>query len=110
MKFDARTEHSPEKKEAFVAWLTGETASMFERADGDRERLKAAVFLFSNRAREAGLLEAEVADTLGVSIARAALSKEEEEAVLDFAETIDPLATAVYAGHGEQNPWWKFWS
>lgn len=109
MKFDARTEHSPEKKEAFVAWLIVETVSMFERANGEHESLNAAVFLFSNRAREAGISESEVAEALGVSIARAALSKEEEEAVLDNAETFDPLAAAIHSVPTTPKAWWRFW-
>jgi hypothetical protein len=111
MKFDARVEYSPEKKKAFIAWATEETASMFKRAKGDREGLKSAVFLFSNRVREAGITESEVAEVLGVSVARAALSEEEEaDVVLTCAERFDPLAAAVHSGQLERKSWWRFWS
>ena len=110
MKFDARIEKSPEKKEAFAAWLTAETTSTLQRASGDPEGLKAAAFLFANRAREAGMAEHEVAEVIGVSIARAGLQEADEDAVLDFVEAFDPIGTAVYPAPEIRKPWWRFWS
>jgi len=110
MKFDARADNSPERKEAFVRWLTGETISTFQRSAEDPEGLKAATFLFVNRGREAGLELSEIAEVLGVSIARAGLPKKDEDLVLDWAEALDPLASAVHSGQAERKSWWKFWS
>lgn len=110
MKFDARTESSPEKKEAFVRWLSHETVSSFQHAANSREGLEAAAFLYVCRGREAGLSEGEIAEILGVSIARAGLSEAAEDIVLDHAEVFDQVATAVYADQPPQRPWWKFWA
>jgi len=110
MKFDARTEHSPEKKEAFLAWFTSETISTFVRSRGDPEGLKTAAFLFVNRAREAGIPEADIAKVLGISVARASLSSQDEGVVLDRADALDPLAEAVFSRASRRKPWWRFWS
>jgi hypothetical protein len=109
MKFDARQPHSPEEKEAFVAWLRGETISTFQRSAGDAEGLKAAAFLVANRAREAGLVDSEVGEIVGVAIARSRLDQKEEEFVLDCVDAFDPLATAVYLADRASKPWWRFW-
>lgn len=109
MKFDARIETSPEKKDAFVAWLTRETVSTFERSVGDAEGLKSCVFLAVNRAHEAGITSNETARLVGISSARAHLSTEDEEVVLDWLEALDPIAKAAHADHGERKPWWKIW-
>jgi hypothetical protein len=110
MKFDARSEKSPEKKDAFVAWLTTATVSTLQTAGGDPEKLKAAAFLFANRAREAGLAEQDVAEIIGVGVARAGLSPADEDALLEFVETFDPIAMAVHASPKIQKRWWRFWS
>ncbi len=109
MKFDARVAKSPEKKEAFVAWLTGETVSILQRAGEDPEKLKSATFLFMNRARESGIAELEIAEIIGVSIARAGLRKEDEEVVLDYVEAFDSLATATHSNSPQRKSWWRFW-
>ena len=101
MKFDARSDASPEKKEAFTAWLVAETASMLRRAAGDSEALKAAVFLYLNRAYEAGLQPNEVTDLLGIgpksAMSLAALVKKDEESVLAAFDALDALAEAVHS-------------
>ena len=110
MKFDARIEKSAEKKAAFVAWLTAETFSTLQCAGGDPEKLKAAAFLFANRAREAGMAESDVAEIIGVSAARAGLRAADEDVVFNFVEAFDPIATAVHATPEIRNPWWRFWA
>src|SRR5690242_9639767 len=107
MKFDARANNSPEMKSAFIAWLVDQTISAFARAGGDHEGLKSSVFLTTNRAREAGLNSEGTAKIVGVSIAGANLSSEQEAIVLRWLETFDPIATAI---HEPAKPWWKFWA
>jgi len=109
MKFDARKEHSVEQRKAFIEWLTTETISSFQRAERDQERLKAAAFLFANRAREAGVADSEVAEVLGISIARAGLSQTDEEFVADCFDTSDQLVAPVFSRAANSKPLWKLW-
>jgi hypothetical protein len=97
-------------KAASVAWLTDETASSLQLAANNDEGLRAAAFLFTNRAREAGLTTDEMATILGISIARANLTERAEASVLDTVESLDPIATAVHAIDPAPKPRWKFWS
>lgn len=126
MKFNARLRHSPAERAEFVDWLIAETTSTLKRANGDDEAFRAYVFLAVNRAYEAGLLESELAQTIGKSIARAGLCPEEEARVLYWLEFLAPIAQAAQrtaaarASRGEpgipespqtnKRPWWKFWS
>jgi hypothetical protein len=79
MKFNARVDSSPDAKRAFVAWLVDGTTSSLRKVAGDVEALKAAVFLYLNRAYEAGLHAEEITDLLGIGpqnvMSRASLSK-----------------------------------
>ena len=104
MKFDARQDLSPEKKAAFIAWLTAETTSTFQRAMGDREGLKTFVFLAVNRAHEAGLTSSESAKIVGASSGRAALCPKDEEWVFDWLEVLDPIAAATHTRRGPDEP------
>jgi len=96
-------------KAAFIAWLTDETAPSFQRAVNNDEGLKAAAFLFLNRAREAALTTDELGTIIGISIARANLTERAEASVLDTVESLDPIANAVHAINPARKPWWKFW-
>ncbi|HEY6166875.1 MAG TPA: hypothetical protein VI454_02460 [Verrucomicrobiae bacterium] len=102
MKFDARTDSSPEKKTAFTAWLLEETISTLRRSAGDPEGLKTAVFLYFNRAYEAGIPPDEVTDLLGVgpasAMSPASLSKKDKECVLAAFEVLNGLIEAVHSG------------
>src|SRR4051794_15823045 len=95
MKFDARIDRSPEKKAAFVAWLSDETVSGLARAAGNSEALKAVVFLYLNRAYEAGLPADEITDMLGIgpksAMSRASLSQKDEQSVLAAFDELDEL-------------------
>lgn len=108
MQFNARMQNAPEDKAAFLEWLTSETVSTLRRSIGDAEALKAAAFLFSNRAREAGIAEPDIAEILGISIARASLSEGDEQCVLDWVESFDPITKAVHRPQ-KQKHWWKIW-
>jgi len=101
MKFDVRSDSSPEKRNAFVAWLVGETALTLTRSAGNPEGLKAAVFLYLNRAYEARLPADEITDLLGIgpasAMSHASLSKKDEESVLAAFDELDELIEAVHA-------------
>ena len=107
MNFDARKSYTPEDRYAYIEWLVGETTGALRRGGTDHESLKASVFLAMNRAREAGLSDREVAEVLGVSIARSGMHEKTERMVLDFAEGFDSLSKAVYAEPPARKPWWR---
>jgi hypothetical protein len=87
--------------EEYVAWLVDQTVSTLRRAAGNPEALKAAVFLYLSRAYEAGLLADKIADYLAVGatsiLSRAALSKQDEEAILDAYDLLDETIESTYA-------------
>ncbi len=109
MPFDARGEHTPEQKAAFVDWLTAETTQMFAKSAGHAEGLKSSVFLAVNRAHDAGLSSKECARIIGVSSARANLSPSDENIAFDWLEALDPIAAAVHDGPSKAKSWWKLW-
>jgi hypothetical protein len=109
MPFDARRDHTPEQKTAFVDWLVAETVQMFKKSAGDAEGLKSCVFLAVNRAHDAGLTSKETAQIIGVSSARSGLSPQDESAAFDWLEEFDPIAVAVHDRVEVPRPWWKFW-
>tara|TARA_R110002167_G_scaffold97114_1_gene256635 strand:+ start:616 stop:873 length:258 start_codon:yes stop_codon:yes gene_type:complete len=84
--------------------------SILQRSVGDEESLKTAIFLFVNRGREAGLEMNDITDIFGISIARAGLTEGDGAIVLDWAEALDLLATAVHSNQEERKLWWKFWT
>ena len=109
MPFDARREHTPKQKAAFIEWLVSETTQLFAKSAGDAEGLKSCVFLAVNRAHDAGLTSKETAQIIGVSSARACLSPADESLAFDWLEVLDPIAVAVHGGPEKSKPWWKFW-
>jgi hypothetical protein len=100
MKFNAHTDKSAAGKETFITWLLNETVSALQRAAGKPEALKAAVFLYLNRAYEAGLSADEITDLFGVqpgnALTCANLGKQDEELVLVAFESMDGLIEAVH--------------
>ena len=80
---------------AFVERLLSETTAALMEAAGDQEALRGVVFLYLNRAYEAGLDPEVICDLLGVSedniLRRARLSKQDEAAVMDAYEALDPV-------------------
>ncbi len=100
MKFDARKNRDPARREAFIEWLVAEAVSGLQRAAGDAESLRAVVFLYLNRGYEAGLGADVICDRLGITersvLVRAELSEVDQQAVLDAFEELDPIIEAMY--------------
>jgi hypothetical protein len=100
MKFNARKNRDPGKRKAFIKWLVAEAASGLRRAKGDAESLRAVVFLYLNRAYEAGLEPDEICDLLGATrgnvLNKSRLSRKDEQEVLDAYEVLDPIVEATY--------------
>jgi hypothetical protein len=106
MKFDARADHDPDRRNVFIKWLVGEAASGLRRSAGDMESLRSVVFLYLNRAYEAGLDSDEICDLLGILrgsvLNEARLSQRDQQVVLDAYETLDPILEQQYQG-GQRN-------
>jgi hypothetical protein len=100
MKFDARTSDDPAEHASFVEWLVSETASGLSRSRGNRESLRASLFLYLNRAYEARLSPDLIADLIGCAeggiLDRAGLSAAEESAVIDEFEILAPIIEATH--------------
>jgi len=100
MKFDARKDHDPQKRDAFIEWLVTEAASGLQQSAGIPEALRAVVFLYLHRAYEAGLGADLVCDLLGITqhsvLVRANLSETDQLTVLDAFEVLDPIIAAAY--------------
>ena len=101
MNYNVRRDAPSKTKEEFVAWLLDETVSMLQRSAGNGEALKGAVFLFLNRAYEAGIPADQITDMLGIgaksALSRAALGKEDEQSVLNAFDALDGVVEAVYS-------------
>jgi hypothetical protein len=90
----------PLNREAFVETLLSETSSALKRAADDPEAIRGVVFLYLNRAYEAGLEPDLICDLLGVSkdclLKRAKLSKQNEAAVIGAYEVLDRILERQY--------------
>ena len=86
--------------DAFVATLLSETSAALQRSAGDAAALRGVVFLYLNRAYEAGLKPDRICDLLGISqnsiLSRAKLSKQDEAAVMDAYEALDSILEQQY--------------
>jgi hypothetical protein len=83
------------EQDALVAELLTQTSADLQRNAGSTDGLRAAVFLFLNRAYEAALEPDLICDLLGVApdniLNRAGLSKLDEAAVMDAYATLNPI-------------------
>ena len=97
MRFDARTNDDPATRKAFVDWLVSETVSSLQRA----EDVRAAVFLYLNRAYEAHLASDYILDLFGVGpgsiLSQAKLSPEKEAEATQAFEALDPVAEGTWS-------------
>jgi hypothetical protein len=100
MTFDARSSVDPSEQAAFVEWLVSEAAAGLARSRGNRESLRAQLFLFLGRGYEAHLDPDRIADLIGASqgsiLDRAGLSQQDEAAVIHDYEALSPLIEATY--------------
>ena len=87
-------------REALIETLLTETAAALQRSAGNPEGINGVVFLYLNRAYEGGLEADLICDLLGVSqdnvLNRAKLSKEDEAAVMNAYEALDPILEQQY--------------
>ena len=84
----------PTAKAEYVRWIKEETIAGLKRAGKNTESIRTAVFLYLNRAYEAGLAPDEITDLFGVIpdsiLAKAKLDQNvEQQALIEF-EILDP--------------------
>ncbi len=97
MKHDFRTDPDSVDAQLFREWLEGETSTHLKRDFGDAEATRGSIFLFANRACEAGLPDAELAGIFGRSLAKAGYGPAEEDAAITILETFVATARGVHA-------------
>lgn len=89
---------------ALIETLLAETSAALQRSAGIPDSVRGAVFLFLNRAYEAGLEPDLICNLLGVSqdnvLNRAKLSEIDEAAVMDAYEIFDPILEQQYRESG----------
>ncbi|HEY1171584.1 MAG TPA: hypothetical protein VGH19_09460 [Verrucomicrobiae bacterium] len=96
-----------EAEDSFITVLIAETTESFRRSAVDTEGLKAAVFLFVNRARENRMDDIKMAEVLGICVARAGLSEKDEDFLTEYLEEIASLTRNIPPTPSQSKPWWK---
>lgn len=88
------------KRDAFIESLLSETASARQRSAGNPEAIRGVIFLYLNHAYEGGLEPDRICDLLGVAqdnvLKRAGLCPQDETAVMDAYEVLDPILEQQY--------------
>ena len=102
MKHDYRIDPDSDKAQAFLDWLESETAAALRNDRGNAEAVKSSVFLYVNRAYEAGLPDATIGRIFGRCVAVAGYSEAEQDPVFDLLESFAETARAVHSG-GQDN-------
>ena len=97
MKHDYRSDPDSERASEFLEWLESETVAALSRDHGNIDAIASTVFLYVNRAYEAGLPDKLVGGMFGRFIARAGYSEAEQDAVFDLLESQADVARAVHA-------------
>ena len=90
VNYDAAIDTSPEKRDAFISWLTTDTITDLKNAQDDSPAIEAAIKTYIERATAAKFTNDEIEDILGVNepsiMDLAELSDAGEEVVLDVFE------------------------
>ena len=97
MKHDYRSDPNSDKAQSFLSWLESETADALQSDYGNVEALKSSVFLYVNRAYEAGLPDGLVGQIFGRSIAKAGYTEAEQDSVFDLLESFAATAKTVHS-------------
>ncbi len=97
MKHDYRSDPNSDKAQSFLSWLETETGDALRRDYGNVEAVKSSVFLYVNRAYEAGLPDGLVGELFGRCIVKAGYSEEEQDSVFDLLESLAVTAKAVHS-------------
>lgn len=98
MKHDFRIESIGPAADRFCDWLLSETTDSLARDYGDAEATKTSIFLFVNRAIEARLPDARVAEIFGKSLVRAGYQEQDEASALAWLESFTEISRGVHGG------------
>ena len=96
MKHDFRQEPSGDAADRFLSWLERETVTALQRAYGDADATKAAIFLYANRAYEAHMLEEQIGGLFGTCLFRAGFPEENENGAFDWLEFYAQVAEGTH--------------
>lgn len=92
MNYDSSTNNSTEDREQFIQWLTSQTVTQLQSANGNEAVLRAAIQDYVKRARAAHLPVEEIEELLGINdpciMDLADLSEIDEEIVVDEFEQL----------------------
>ncbi len=87
-------------RQAVIEMLLSETSSALQRVAGKAAEIRGVVFLYLNRAYEAGLEPDVICDLLGVSpdnvLQRANISKSDETIVMNAYQALDGILEQQY--------------
>ena len=99
MKHNYRQDADSDQAKAFLSWLESDTANALKAGHGNVDAVRSSIFLYVNRAYEAGMPDDLVGQLFGESIARAGYTEEEQEAVIEVLESFAPIAKQVHAAN-----------
>ncbi len=96
MKHDYRADSSSADAQRFIDWLENQAAEHLRRDFGNADATRGSIFLFVNRACEAGLPDELLAEVFGRALARAGYGSSEEDAAITCLEAFLGTARAVH--------------
>jgi hypothetical protein len=97
MKYDYRSDPDSDEAQSFLSWLEAETSNALRDDYGNIEAVKSSVFLYVNRAYEAGLPDSLVGKILGSCVATAGYNEAEQEVMFELLESLTATAKLVHA-------------
>ncbi len=97
LNHDYRSDSDSDKAQTFLSWLESETADALRSDYGNVEAVKSSVFLYVNRAYEAGLPDGLVGQISGRCVAKAGYTEKEQDSVFDLLESFAATAKAVHS-------------
>ena len=96
MKHDYRADPDSAEAQQFLDWLENQAAEHLKRDFGSADATRGSIFLFVNRACEAGLPDRLIAEIFGRALARAGYGLTEEDAAITCLEAFLGTARAVH--------------
>lgn len=96
MKHDYRSDPDSADAQQFLHWLEEQAGEHLKRDFGNADATRGSIFLFVNRACEAGLPDRLIAQIFGRTLARAGYGSSEEDAAITCLEAFLGTARIVH--------------